>query len=520
MIKNYFKIAFRNLMKHRLISFINLFGLTVGLTCCLLITTYVLHELSYDRYNKNASDIYRVTRTFYNTDGGISLNLSTVAPPFGPLLQNDFPDIKQVTRLYPDGLTPLRYREKLFNERNCFWAEGNFFDVFTVQTVDGDPHKALQEPYSIMLTEEMAKKYFGNEDPMNKTLRYNNQFNFKVTGIYKSFPEDAHIHPAMLLSFSTLKDSVVYGDYNLHHDFGNNSFFTYLLMSKRYPVENLKKQFPAFIEKYMQGVYKGSGMTPSKATSLGLQRLADIHLYSHTDYEAEDPGDINRVYVFTVIALVILIIASINYMNLSTARSVLRAKEIGIRKVIGARKRSLIWQFLSESVIITWAAAILAMILTYFILPWINSFSGLHLSINILLAWKILLSVLFFPFVVGILSGLYPAVFMSSFQPINTLKGLFQVAGRNISMRKVLVVAQFSISIVLIIATIIVFQQLRFVQNASLGINKEQVVTMPFNSTLSKPYESFRTDLLQNSNIKSVSRSSRIPGGRLLDDQG
>jgi putative ABC transport system permease protein len=239
MIKNYFKIAFRNLMKHRLISFINLFGLTVGLTCCLLITTYVLHELSYDGYNKNASDIYRGTRTFYNTDGGISLNLSTVAPPFGPLLQNDFPDIKQVTRLYPDGLTPLRYREKLFNERNCYWAEGNLFDVFTVQTVDGDLHKALQEPYSIMLTQEMAKKYFGNEDPMNKTLRYNNQFNFKVTGIYKSFPENAHIHPAMLLSFSTLKDSIVYGDYNLHHDFGNNSFFTYLLMPRRYPVENL-----------------------------------------------------------------------------------------------------------------------------------------------------------------------------------------------------------------------------------------------------------------------------------------
>ncbi len=518
MLKNYFKLAWRNLMKYKFISFINLFGLTIGLACCLLITTYILNELSYDKYNENADRIYRVTRTFYNTDGTASLNLSTVAPPFGPLLQNDFPDIQKVTRLYPDGLSPLRYRDKLFNETNCFWADENFFDVFTVKTAEGNPHTALQEPYSIMLTEEMAKKYFGNEDPMNKVLRYNNQFNFKVTGIYKAFPENAHLHPAVLFSFSTLKDTAVYGDYNLHHDFGNNSFFTYLLMPKGYPVGNMEKQFPAFVDKYMQDDYKGSGVKPSKGTSLALQKLTDIHLYSHTDYEAEENGDISRVYIFSAIALVILLIACINYMNLSTARSALRAKEIGIRKVIGARKKSLVGQFLSESVIIAWVAAVLAFGLTWLTLPWINSFSGLHLSIDILFNWKILLPVLLTPFAVGILSGLYPALFMSSFQPVKTLKGLFKAGGANITMRKVLVVAQFAISIILIITTMIVFQQLSYMESTPLGINKDHVVTIPFSNTLGASYENFRTQLLQNSGIKSVSRSSRIPSGRLLDD--
>lgn len=251
-----------------------------------------------------------------------------------------------------------------------------------------------------------------------------------------------------------------------------------------------------------------------------MQKLADIHLYSHTDYEAEPNGDIKRVYVFSIIAFFILLIACINYMNLSTARSALRAKEIGIRKVIGARKKELIFQFLSESVLISWAAILLASVLLYATLPWLAKVSGQALSVDILMKWQVLVPLFLTPFAVGILSGVYPALFMSSFQPVKTLKGLVKVGGGNISFRKVLVIAQFTISIVLIITTVIVFQQLRYMQETSLGYDKEHIITMPYYNSINTQYDAFRNDLLRNTGIKDVARSSRIPTGRLLDEQG
>ncbi|MFS8083684.1 MAG: FtsX-like permease family protein, partial [Ginsengibacter sp.] len=259
---------------------------------------------------------------------------------------------------------------------------------------------------------------------------------------------------------------------------------------------------------------------PSKMTELGLQKLTDIHLYSHTDLEAEPNGDIKRVYIFSAIALFILLIACINYMNLSTARSSLRAKEIGIRKVIGARKKELIFQFLSESVLIAWAAILIACVLVFFTLPWLNQISGQQLSINILFKWQVLIPIFLTPFVVGILSGLYPALFMSSFQPVKTLKGLFKAGGGSTSFRKVLVVAQFAISILLIITTIIVFQQLRYMQDTSLGYNKDHIITLPYYNSINSQYEAFRNDLLQRQGIIDVTRSSRVPTGRLLDYGG
>ena len=518
MIKNYFKIAWRNLVKYRFISFINLFGLTVGLTCCLLITTYILNELSYDRYNKNAKNIYRVTRSFNNKDGVVSLTLSTVAPPFGYYFPTDFPEIKKMTRLLNTNAT-LKYKEKLFNEKDVSFADENLFNVFTVKVLKGNPETALKDPFSVMLTEELAKKYFGDEDPMNKVIRADNQFDVKVTGIYKPFPANAHMHPGILISFNTLKDSAVYGAENLRTNWGNNSFFTYLLLPDHYDAKKMVAQFPAFLDRRMDhSMYNGD--LPSKYTKLDLQKLTDIHLYSHTDYEAEPNGDITRVYIFSAIALFILLIACINYMNLSSARSALRAREIGIRKVIGARRKELIIQFLSESVIMSWAAILIAFVCLYLTLPWLNKISGQELSISILMKWQILLPLFLTPFVVGILSGLYPALFMSSFQPVKTLKGLFKAGGSAISFRKVLVVAQFTISIVLIIATIIVFQQLRYMQETSLGYDKEHLITLPYYNSVNTQYDAFRNDLLRNSNIKDVARSSRIPTGRLLDAMG
>jgi putative ABC transport system permease protein len=519
MIRNYLKIAFRNLTKYKFISFINLFGLAVGLTCCLLITTYILNELSYDRYNKNAENTYRVTRDFNNEDGVVSLRLSTISPPFGYYLPNDFPEIQKMTRLLDNGITPLRYKDKLINEQNVFFADENLFDVFTIKVLQGNPKTALSGPFSVMLTEETAKKYFDNEDPMNKVIRANNQFDVKVTGIYKAFPANSHIHPGMLVSFNTLKDSAVYGERNLRTNWGNNSFFTYLLLPPKCNTNRMLAQFPAFIDKHMANE-EYIGKQASKYTKLGLQKLTDIHLYSHTDYEAEPNGDIKRVYIFSAIALFILLIACINYMNLSTARSILRAKEIGIRKVIGARKKELISQFLSESVLLSWAAILIAFGLIYLALPWLNKISGQQISSGILMKWQILVPVFLTPFIVGIVSGLYPALFMSSFQPVKTLKGLFKAGGGNISFRKVLVIIQFAISIVLIITTAIVFQQLHYMQKKSLGFDKQHIVVIPYNNALNDKYEAFRSELLSNVNFKNSARTSRIPTGRLLDDMG
>jgi putative ABC transport system permease protein len=518
MISNYFKIAWRNLTKYKFISIINLFGLTVGLTCCLLITTYIVNELSFDRYNKNVENIYRVTRSFNNAEGIVSLNLSTVSPPFGYYLPTDFPEIKKMTRILNNGTTTLKYKDKLFNE-SVYFADQNLFDVFTLDVLQGNPKTALAGPFSAMLSEETAKRYFGNEDPMNKVLRANNQFDIKVTGIYKGFPANSHMHPEMLISFNTLNDTAVYGAENLRTNWGNNSFFTYLLLPEHYDPNRMIARFPAFVDRHMD--HKDyNGDLPSKYTKLGLQRLSDIHLKSHMDYEAEPNGDISRVYIFSIIALFILIIACINYMNLSTARSALRAREIGIRKVIGARRKEIIFQFLSESVLISWTAILISFVLLYLTLPWLNKISNQTLSIHMLMGWQILIPILLTPFIVGMLAGLYPALFMSSFQPIKTLKGLLKVGSGNISFRKVLVVAQFTISIVLIITTVVVFQQLRFMQGASLGYDKEHIVTLPYYSDINTSYESFRNELLQNPGIKNITRSSRIPTGRLLDDMG
>jgi putative ABC transport system permease protein len=519
MIRNYLKIAWRNLMKYKVISFINLFGLTVGITCCLLITIYIVNELSYDRYNKNGENVYRVTRSFNNSEGIVSLNLSTVSPPFGYYFPTDFPEIKKMTRLLNNGTTPFKYKDKLINEPNVYFADENLFSVFTLQVLKGNPGTALKDPFSVMLSEEVAKKYFGTEDPMNKVIKANNQFDVKVTGVYKEFPANSHMHPGVLVSFNTLKDPAIYGEENLRTNWGNNSFFTFLLLPDHYDVNRMIAQFPAFVDRRMD--HKNyNGNLPSKYTKLGLQKLTDIHLYSHTDYEAEPNGDIRRVYIFSIIGLFILVIACINYMNLSTARSALRAREIGIRKVIGARKKEIIAQFLSESVLISWAAILISFILLYLTLPWLNSISKQELSVDILLKWQILIPLFLAPFVVGILSGLYPALFMSSFQPVKTLKGLFKAGSGNISFRKVLVVTQFSISIILIITTVIVFQQLQYMQKTSLGYDKEHLITLPYYNDINTSYESFRNELMQNPDIRNVARSSRIPTGRLLDAMG
>jgi putative ABC transport system permease protein len=520
MIRNYFRSAWRNITRHKFISFINIFGLTVGLTCCLLIITYLINELSYDKYNTNADRTYRVTRIFYSRNGEENLHLSSVAPPFGPLLQAAFPDIQKVTRELSIGTIVFRYKEKLFNEENGFFADENFFTVFTGNIIEGDKKKALYDPYSVMLTPEVAKKYFGNEDPINKTVILSNiKHGFKVSGIFEPFPPNAHMHPEILMSFNTLRDTNIYGEKQLETNFGNNSFYTYLLMPKGYNMDIITRQLPDFVDKYMPRDGLPASIKMHQTTKLTIQKLTDIHLQSHLADEIEPNGDTKRVYIFSVIALFILLIACINYMNLSTARSALRAREIGIRKVIGAQRKEIIRQFLGESVLITWVALILAGALTWLLLPYINTIAHLSLSFSSLFSWNILIGVLLLPFFVGLLSGIYPAIFMSSFRPVQVLKGLLKVGSGNVSFRQVLVVVQFSVSIILIIATTVVFQQLRYIQNKSLGFNKDFILTTAYSGDLTKQFNSFRDELLKNPAVKNIGRSSRIPSGRLLDDQ-
>ena len=520
MLRNYLKIALRNLAKYKFISFVNLFGLTIGLTCCLLILTYILHEISYDKHQPEADRVYRVTRSFNNPETGAqSLNLGTVAPPFGPLLQNDFKEIDQMTRLLPNGTTSARFEEKMLNQEGVYWADNKFSDFFRIEMVKGNPKTSLNDPYSVMMTEKVAEKFFGEEDPMNKVIRLNlgNYFDFKVTGIYREFPVNTHFHPEMMLSFNTLKDTLIYGERNLQTNWGNNSFFTYIRLPKDYDPAKLEAQFPAFLDRHM---HEGGPYKASQWTKLQLQKLTDIHLRSHTDFEAEENGDIKRVYIFSAIALFILLIGCINYMNLSTARSTLRAREIGIRKAVGAERREIMMQFLSESVLVSWIALLIAFVLTWALMPWLSKMSEQQYDFSILLRWQVIVPLLLVPFVVGGLSGIYPALFMSSFQPVKVLKGLLKVGGGNISFRKVLVTLQFAISIILIICTGIVMWQMRYMQNKSLGFDREHIVTLPYASLLNDSYEAFRTELLANSNIKNAGRSSRIPTGRLLDAMG
>jgi putative ABC transport system permease protein len=521
MIRNYIKIAWRNITRHKFISAINISGLAIGLTCCLLIITYIINELSYDKFNANADRTYRVTRIFYDPNGVPNLHLSAVAPPFGPLLKTAFPDIQKMTRVLSDGTAILKYKDKLFDEKDAFFADENFSQIFSLDVVKGDRQNALTNPYSLMMTPEMAKKYFGNEDPINKSVIIDNtKHAFIVTGIFNPFPANAHMHPTMLMSFSTLRDTALYGEKQLETNFGNNAFYTYLLFPKDYNVASVEKQLPSFLDNYVHFPGASNTFKTSKGTSLTLQKLTDIHLRSHLDDEIEENGDIKRVYIFSVIALFILVIACINYMNLSSARSVIRAKEIGIRKVVGAQRGEIIRQFLGESVLVTWIALLIAIALAVLLLPNINKISGLNLSVYSLLKWQVIVPLLLMPFIVGIISGIYPAIFMSSFKPVKVLKGVLKIGTGSVSFRKVLVVAQFGISIFLIVATTVVFKQLRYMQQASLGFNKDYVVDLGYDRALTPRYDAFRNDLLRNPAIKEIGRSSRIPSGRLLDEQG
>lgn len=524
MLKNYFKVALRAISRNKLSSFINIFGLALAMCCSLMIFLFIKDELSYDKYHANADRIYRVTRNFLSPDGSVNLHLGHAAPPFGPLLKNDFEDFDYVVRTLQTRFT-VAYQEnaeekKSSYEDNTFYAEPEVLKVFTIPMVEGNPEKVLIDPFTVMLSEKTAQKYFGTESPVGKTLRIGNRFDITINGVYKDFPAQSHWHPELLVSFSTLNDSTIYGRRGLETNFGNNSFGTYALVKESADLQKVERQLPAFLNKHMPAGNGPNPVKPSSFTTLFLQKLTDIHLRSQLDSEVETNGSMRNVYMMGVIGLFIILIACFNFVNLSTARATKRAKEVGLRKVVGAFRNQLIGQYLSESVLIALFALVIASGFGFLAVEWLNSFTAKTLTLNPVTNWPLFLGLVIFALIIGVLAGIYPAFVISGFKPATILKGQQGSSKGKAGLRKFLVVAQFSISIVLIIATMITWQQLQYMNNRDLGYNKDQVVTLRYFSELVPAYDAFYNELLKQTSIKNVSRSSRTPTGRLLDSNG
>lgn len=522
MLKNYLKIFFRNIIRYKGYSFINLTGLAAGIACCVLIMFYVQDELSYDRYHEKHDRIYRVERR--GVFKGHPFHVPVTAHPTGPALENDFGQIIHAVRLFPRQVVMKNWNNHRFQE-TAFFADDSLFKTFTFPLLKGTADSALKEPNSVVLSEKMSEKYFNSKNTLGQTLSVDwgeHSMDLKVTGILKKIPHNSHFKSDIFISYSTL--SALIGEEL--HTWLNNSVYTYLLLPEKGAAKELQTQFPAFLEKHMGKTARkffGKDIDISSIIRFYLRPITDIHLYSTIEWEIEPQGSIKSVYVFTAIAFFVLLIACINFMNLSTARSANRAREVGLRKTVGANRGLLIKQFIGESVFLTILAGIIAILLVELLLPAYNNFSGKELSNVILsqpLSLLVFLGLLLF---VGFISGSYPAFFLSSFQPVKVLKGVTtsKADRRSLLLRKVLVVFQFAISIFLIIGTLIVLKQMNYVKNRNLGFDKEQVLVLRTrDQALANKNDAFKAELLKNPNILQVAASSNIPGSRAFSDQG
>lgn len=528
MIKNYLKVALRSIFRNKLTAFINICGLAISMASAIMIFLFVSDELSYDEYHSNADRTYRVTRIFYDRDGTQSLHLSSVAPPIGPLLKNDFGEIELMARtLGSGGVIGIEKDGDIVSntEENVFLAEPALFKIFDIKLKSGNPEQEFKRPFVVMLSDKAAMRYFNSTDVVGKRLRYDNSKDLEVVGVFESFPLQTHYHPDFLISFVTLEDDDIYGRKGLEQNWGNNAFTTYILLEPGASPEKLAQQFPPFLDKHFGSYARanwgvGEDFVASKSTELTLQKVTDIHLRSNLDNEIEVNGNINNVYMMSIIGAFIVLIACFNFINLSTARATKRSKEVGLRKVVGALKNQLIGQYLSESVMIAIFALVLGIAASLVALPWLNSFTGKALSMNLVANWQLYAGVILFAVLIGLLAGVYPAFVISGFKPVAVLKGQKGSAKGKAGIRKVLVVAQFGISIVLLIATAVTFEQLSYLNNRELGYDRNQVITLSYYDQLDKNYEAFYNEALKSSSIKNVGRSSRIPTGRLLDSRG
>lgn len=497
MFKNYLKIFIRNLKKHKGYSFINIAGLGMGMACCIVIILFIQDELSFDKFNEKAKWIYRVATKAKITPGkeGSTKTWSWMAPN----LINDFPEVINAIRIYRYGGV-LSHGEKSYGNA-CFFVDPSILNIFTFPLIRGDNKEALIDPSSVLITEDLAEKYFGEEDPLGKVLTIDGKYNFKITGILQNIPKNSHIKFNFLGHFDRLKE--IYGE----AEFQSGLLVrTYLLLDKNALPKELENKFHNFVVKH-------KGKNFASKHKFFLQSLTSIHLYSNLAVEFEKNSDISYSYALSAVAFLILILACINFVNLSTARASRRAKEVGMRKVIGASRPQVFRQLLGESIFFSFVALLFAIIFVGLFLPFFNSLLNKDLTIDFRGNLFLYFGLILFAFSTGLISGSYPAIFLSSFQPADVIKGnLKRSTIVGVLYRKGLIVFQFAVSLFFIIGTIVVFRQVNFIKNTNLGFDKENVIKLPLDRELRRHYETIKTELLRNPNISGVTASLMVPG--------
>ncbi|MCF0073345.1 ABC transporter permease [Dyadobacter sp. CY261] len=509
MISSYLKIAFRSLWNKKVFASINIFGLAIGLATCMLILLFVQHELSYDRYNVNADRIFRVT--MHGRIGGNEIGIAGASAPVGPALMRDYPGMEAYTRLDGNGTYLVKNGEKRFTEDRVVFVDSNFFDFFSIPLLKGNSKTMLTEPKTIVITESTALKYFGREDPIGKSLTMGDQGLFRVTGVCQDVPSNSHFHFDF---FGSIKSTEV------GKKWLSSGAHTYVLLRKGYPVEKLTMQIPQLVKKYIgPEIQEFLGMTYDeylrKGDSFGFrfQPLTDIHLQSNLENELEANGNVKYIYIFTAIAAFILLIACINFMNLSTAGSAGRAKEVGVRKVMGSVRQQLMAQFLIESILLTILALVVAFGLVVLLLPGFNDLAGKQFGLKSILSARMVAYAFAGCLMVGLLAGSYPAFFLSAFKPVAVLKGSIQAGIKSGWLRNTLVTIQFVVSIGMIIGTMVVYQQLHFIQNKKVGFDKDQVLILHDTHLLGDKAKAFKDQLIALSAVSSVTLAGYMPAG-------
>ncbi len=510
MLKNYIKTALRNLLKRKGYSLINIVGLAIGMASCLLILMFVNDELSYDAYNVKADRIYRVAASFLY--GGRDFDIAVVPAPMAQVLIDEFPEVEDAVRFRQRGTYVFRHGDNTFKETRVSYVDPSFFNIFSIPFLKGDTNTALAEPNTLILGRNTAQKYFRYEDPVGKTLRLNDQTDYMVTGVFEEIPDNSHFHFDVFISMTSLEESK-------SQTWMSQNFQTYILLHEGADPASVEAKFPDLLIKYMGPqieAFMGKSierlMEENKLKGeFFLQPLRDIHLHSDLIAEMEATNDIKYVYIFSAIALFILIIASINYMNLSTARSAGRAREVGIRKVLGSFRSQLIRQFLTESMLLCLVSLVLALGLVRLAIPFFKGLSGKVLSMTDLGNPSMIGVLIMVTIIVGILAGSYSAFFISAFQPVSVLKGHLKSSVKTGWLRNGLVVFQFAASIILIIGTFVVYNQLHYIQNKKLGYDKEQVLILNNTYLLGDQTETFKNELLAYPQIVNATVSGYLP---------
>jgi len=507
MIKNYLKIAFRNFLKNKAFSIINILGLAIGITVCLLITLFIIHELSYDKFNHDYENLYRVV--IKGELAGQPIDYAVSMAPLVTVLKNDYPEIEGVTAVFGGATRAMKYEDKQFFEDHINYVTGDFFKVFDYTLIRGEKECVLSELQSIVLTESLAKKYFGDADPMGKTLSVDDTEILTVTGICEDFPTNSHLRMDAVIQIPETEDIAQY--------WGSFSAHTYVRLNKGADATSFEQKINNLAMEKMGITLETSGMS----FLLFLESVTNIHLYSTLSYNLGNDGDITYVYVFSIIALFILIIAYINFINLTTAHYAIRAKEVGIRKIIGASKIKLITQFLIESITITVLAVLVSLALIEITLPLFNKIIGIDLTFSLAALWKLLTAGLIFMIIMALVSGLYPAMHLSALKPISIIRGKLVGGYKKSILRNALVIFQFIISIALISCTGIIYKQLQHFQSKKLGFDKEHVVIIPLRGDRVVSEAPVLKEKLQDfTGIVNTSISSNFPGSGASQGHG